>query len=154
MIIRKAVKDDFKELLRLRLLSKEEELKYSKTIKPLEESRQYYEEYLQLDLTKPDRVIFVAVDNKKIIGAIVGKFFTPLRISKYKKKGHISNLYINRNYRKKGIAKKLVKKTLEWLKENKVLHASLEIHGDNQPAINLYRKLGFSNFTVKMVKKI
>tara|TARA_Y100000310_G_C20307131_1_gene634485 strand:+ start:31 stop:495 length:465 start_codon:yes stop_codon:yes gene_type:complete len=154
MKIRKAIKDDFKELFKLKLLSKKEELKYSKTIKSLNESKQYYEEYLQLDLTKPDRVIFIAIDGKKIIGAIVGKFFTPLRISKYKKKGHISNLYINKNYRKKGIAGKLVKKTLEWLKINNVPHASLEIHTDNQVAINLYHKLGFNDFTVKMVKKI
>ena len=154
MKIRKAVKEDFKGLLKLRLLSKKEELKYSDTLKPIKESKEYYKEYLQLDLTKPNRIIFIAVDNKKIIGAVVGKFFTPLRISKYKKKGHISNLYINKNYRKKGIAEKLVKKTLEWLKTNKVPHASLEIHTNNQSAINLYHKLGFKDFTVKMVKKI
>ena len=154
MKVRKATMDDFEELYRLRLLSKKEELRYSSTLKPLNKSKQYYKEYLQLDLTKPDRVIFVAEENKKIVGAILGKFFKPLRISRYKKKGHISNLYVDKAHRKKGIAKKLTKKVLEWLKENNIPHASLEIHLDNKAAQNLYHKVGFKNFTVKMVKKL
>ena len=152
--IRKATMDDFKDLFRLRLLSKKEELKYSSNLKSIESSKHYYKEYLKLDLTKPDRILFVAEENNRIVGVILGKFFKPLRISRYHKKGHISNLYIDKEHRNKGIANQLVKKTLEWLKENKVPHASLEIHLDNKAAIKLYDKMGFRNFTVKMVKKV
>ncbi len=154
--IRKATMKDFEELFRLRLLSKKEELSYASTLKPLSKSKHYYHEYLKLDLTKPDRILFVAEENKKIVGAILGKFFTPLRISKYHKagKGHISNLYVDKEHRKKGVANRLVRKVLKWLKENKVPHASLEIHLDNKSAQNLYHKVGFKNFTVKMVKKV
>jgi len=154
--IRKATMDDFEELFRLRLLSKKEELKYSSTLKSIDSSKQYYKEYLRLDLTKPDRALFVAEEESRIVGAILGKFFTPLRISKYHKegKGHISNLYVDKAHRKKGVAEKLVNRVLDWLKENKVPHASLEIHLDNKAAQNLYSKVGFKHFTVKMVKKV
>lgn len=154
--IRKATMDDFDELFRLRLLSKREELKYSSTLKSIRKSKHYYHEYLKLDLTKEGRVMFVAVDGEKIVGAILGKFFTPLRISKYHKrgKGHISNLYVDKEHRKIGVAERLVQRVLEWLKENKVPHASLEIHLDNVAAQNLYRKVGFRGFTVKMVKEV
>lgn len=152
--IRKATIDDYEKLKRIKLLSKKEELKYSETLKPLSKSKEYYEEYLQLDLTKPDRALFIAEENKKIVGIILGKFFKPLRISKYPKKGHISNLYVDKAHRKKGIAEKLVLEVIKWLKENRVRHSSLEIHIDNIAAQNLYRKLGFKDYTIKLIKEI
>ncbi len=154
--IRKATIDDFDELFKLRLMSKKEELKYSNTLKPITKSKHYYREYLQFDLTKPDRILFVAEDRNKIVGAILAKFFTPLRISRYHKegKGHISNLFVDKEHRKKGVAENLVKSALEWLKSNKVPHVSLEIHMDNKAAIKLYDKMGFRHFTVKMVKEV
>jgi len=153
MKIRKATMDDFEELLKFRLLSKKEELKYSDTLKPLSESRKYFKEYLNLDLTKPDRVIFVVVEDDKIVGSILAKFFTPLRISKYSKKGYLSNLYIDKVYRRKGIANKLMLKALGWLSKNKVSFISGEIHIKNNASRKLLSGVGFKEYTIKMVKK-
>lgn len=152
--IRKATIKDFERLKKIKMLSKKEELRYSKTLKPISKSKKYYLEYLKLDLTEPNRVVFIALENKKIVGIILGKFFKPLRISKYRKKGHISNLYVDKAYRNKGIAEKLILEVMKWLKENNVQHASLEIHIDNVAAQNLYRKLGFRDFTIKLIKGI
>lgn len=153
MKIRQATMKDFKELFKFRLLSKKEELKYSDTLKPLNQSTKFFKEYLELDLTKPDRILFVAIEDDKIVGSILSKFFTPLRISKYKKKGYMSNLFIDKNYRKKGIALKLMKTGLKWLKDNNVHYISGEIHKDNTASQKLLAKVGFTNYTVKMIKK-
>lgn len=154
MIIRRANLNDFEELKEIKLLSKKGELKYSETINPIEENKEDYFRYLKKDLTYINRGTFIAIDNKKIIGIVLAQYYKPLPISKHSKKGYISNLYVKEEYRKKGIAIKLVKKAEEWLKKNKVSHITLEIHVKNKPALNLYRKFGFKDYTLKLSKKI
>lgn len=154
MKIRKATKNDFEELMKLKILSKKEELKYSETIKPLNESKSYYEEYLKIDLKKTNRAILVAEEDKKMVGMILGQFYKPLRISKYTKKGYISNLFVLKSYRNKGIGKKLIQSLMKWLRDNNVHNISLEIHKDNKAAQVIYHKLGFKDYTIKLVKKV
>lgn len=152
MKVRKATMDDFEELMKLKILSKKEELKYSETLKPLNKTKKYYSKYLKADFNSDHRIIFVAIENEKIIGMIGGKFYKTIPILKHPKKGYISNLYIAKAHRKKGIAKKLISRMLKWFKQNGVPHISLEIHVDNMAAQNLYHKLGFKDYTIKLVK--
>lgn len=154
MMIRKATLDDFEALKELKILSKEAELQYSETLKPIEETKERYLSYMRRDLTFEHRAIFIAEEKGGIIGSCLVKHFKPLLISKYQKKGYISNVYVLEDYRRKGIAQKLISRAEEWLKENGVHHLALEIHIDNLPAINLYHKNGFKDYTVKMNKKI
>lgn len=88
------------------------------------------------------------------MGMVLAQYFKPLPISKYHRKGYISNLYIIQQYRNIGIGKELVLKAKEWLKKNHTEHVTLEIHIDNKPALELYRKLGFNKYTMKLSKKI
>ena len=154
MIIRKATIYDYDSLKEIKLLSKKEELKYSGTLKSLSKSKRYFFEYLKFDLTKPDRVVFVAEEDGKVVGIILGKFFKPLRISKYSKKGHISNLYVDKSARRKKVGEKLVKEVIKWFKKKKVSYLSLEIHVDNLAAQKLYHKKGFKDYTIKVFKKV
>jgi len=154
MRIRRATKEDFESLKKIKILSKKEELKYSETIKDVEGNKKNYYKYLKRDLKYISRGVFIAVEKKKIIGMVLAQYFKPLPISKYNKKGYISNLFIDKEYRRKGIAKKLILKSLEWLKKNKVPYISVEIHIDNLAPQNLCKGLGFENYTLKMVKKI
>ena len=151
--IRKATMKDFDELFKFRMLSKKEELKYSAALKPLSKTKKYFKEYVKLDLTKRDRVVFVAVEDNKIVGAVLGKYFKPFVISKYSRKGYMSNLYVDKKYRRRGIGEKLTLKVMNWLRDNKVPYISVEIHQDNKPSQKLCKKLGFKNYTVKMVKE-
>ena len=154
MRIRKATLDDFEALKKFKILSKKEELKYSETLKPLKGTKKKYLDYLKTDLTRQWRAVFVAVENKKIVGMIIGKRYNAISISKYKRKGYMSNLYIDKNYRKKGIGKKLLLHTLKWLKKQGVKHVSLEIHTNNSAAQNLSHKIGFKDYTIKLTKNI
>ena len=154
MRIRKATLDDFEALKRFKILSKKEEWRYSETLKPLKETREKYLEYLKTDLTRQWRAIFIAIEDDKIVGMVMGKRYNTISISKYKRKGYISNLYIDKDCRKKGIGGKLILHTLKWLKKQGVPHTTVEIHIKNQAAKNLYCKLGFKDYTIKLTKNI
>jgi len=153
MIIRKATIKDFGKLKAIKLNSKKEEMKYSDSLKPLRETVNIYFEYFKTELKKKNSSVFIAVD-KKPIGIIIVTYFEPLMISKFARKGYVSNLYVQKKYRNKGIGKKLLLASLKWLKQNNVKYISLEIHLENKKALKFYRGLGFKDYTLKLAKKI
>ena len=146
--------DDFEELKRFKILSKKEELKYSETLKPLKGTKPRYLDYLKADLADKTREVFIAVENRGIIGMIIGKGYNTIAISKFKKKGYISNLYVDKAYRKKGVGIKLFNHALKWLKKQGVQHATVEIHIKNLAAQNLSHKVGFNDYTIKLTKNL
>lgn len=154
MKIRRAIMGDFENLKEIKLLSKNEEIKYSDTLNPISENKESYYFYLKKDLTYKSRGVFIALEGKEVIGIILAQYFKPLVISKYSKKGYISNLYIVESHRRKKIGEKLAEHALKWLKKNDVGHVTLEIHVDNKAALKLYNKLGFKDYTVKLAKDI
>lgn len=57
--------------------------------------------------------------------------------------GHIITLNIAPNYRKKGVATKLLTEVEGYLKQRGVSECRLEVREDNHAAIKLYHKLGY-----------
>jgi len=153
MKIRKATIKDFESLKEIKLLSKKDEMGYSDSLKPLSKTIDIYDEYFKAELEKKNSAVFIAED-KRPIGIIIVTYFKPLRISKFTRKGYVSNLFVRKNYRNKGIGKKLLDISLKWLKETHVKYISLEIHLKNKKALKFYRDLGFKDYTLKLAKKI
>ena len=153
MIIRKATIRDFEKLKGIKLESKKDEMKYSDSLKPLKKTIDIYFEYFKAELKKKNSSVFIAED-KKPVGIIIATYFKPLRISKFARKGYVSNLFIQKKYRNKGLGKKLLTASLKWLKQNKVKYISLEIHLKNKKALEFYRNLGFKDYTLKLAKKV
>tara|TARA_B100002003_G_scaffold206931_1_gene200965 strand:+ start:215 stop:676 length:462 start_codon:yes stop_codon:yes gene_type:complete len=153
MKIREATIKDFEKLKAIKLESKKDEMEYSDSLKPLGKTIEIYFEYFKEELKKENSVVFIAED-KRPVGIIIATYFKPLRISRFARKGYVSNLYILKSHRKKGIGKKLLDISLKWLKENNVKYISLEIHLENKKALEFYRNLGFKDYTLKLAKKI
>ncbi|OBZ74567.1 N-alpha-acetyltransferase MAK3 [Grifola frondosa] len=58
-------------------------------------------------------------------------------------RGYIAMLSVHKNWRKRGIASTLVRKTLDVMKANGVEEVVLETEYDNSAALSLYESLGF-----------
>ena len=80
--------------------------------------------------------------NKKIIGYI-GMWFVMDEC-------HITNVAVLSEYRKKGIATKLIKEMLNLCKEHGTHYIMLEVRKSNLPAQKLYLKF---NFTEEVIRK-
>ena len=154
MEIRKATMEDFDEVLKLKLESKEEERKFNEELEPVEKVKKHYEEYLKNDLKSKWRAIFVAIKDNQIVGSVTGKIYRTLYVCGFERCGFISNVFVKKEFRKQSIAKKLVEALTNWFKEMKATKLSLELYENNIPAINLYHKLGFKNYSIKMRKEI
>ena len=154
MKIRKATIKDFESLKEIKILSKIEEARYADTLKRISKTKEDYISYLKQDLTRKTRVVFIALEGKKVVGMVLSQYFKPLVISKFKRKGYMNNLYVLKEYRNKNIGKKLIARAWKWLEDKKVEFVTLEVHVDNKGAIALYHRLGFQDYTIKMSKSI
>lgn len=63
--------------------------------------------------------------------------------------GDITNIAVTKEYRRRGIAKKILAFMFEEAKKNGVIEYTLEVRVGNKNAIHLYEKLGFINAGVR-----
>jgi ribosomal protein S18 acetylase RimI-like enzyme len=66
---------------------------------------------------------------------------------------HIHSLYVEKEYRRKGIGKELMVSVIKWGQENKCKEAELDVFVSNK-ARTLYEQMGFRPFELKMVRKL
>jgi len=106
-----------------------------------------YATYFFLDLHEryPETFI-VAEEDNKIIGYIMCRIETGLpdfRSFGIPKKGHVISIAVLPEHQRKGIGIALMKEAMAKMKGYKAIECYLEVRVSNEPAVNLYKKLGF-----------
>lgn len=106
-----------------------------------------YTDYFFIDLYHrfPETFI-VAEENGKVVGYIMCRIEVGLSNFGFKgliRKGHIVSVAVLPPYRRKGIGEALVAKAMEGMQVYNAKQCFLEVRMTNEPAINLYKKLGF-----------
>ena len=92
--------DDFDELFKLKLESREEARQFNKKLMPTKKVADRYELYLKNDLDNEWRAVFIAVEDGKIAGMVLGKIFRSMYIQGHERTGYISNIYVKKEYRR------------------------------------------------------
>ncbi|KTW31052.1 peptide alpha-N-acetyltransferase MAK3 [Pneumocystis jirovecii RU7] len=102
---------------------------------------QWYENetLISLSLNYRPELCFLAKENDIIVGTIICK------LENHKKylRGYIAMLAVKKEYRKRGIASKMVEKILSIMKEKNTDEVILETEVTNKEAIILYENFGF-----------
>ncbi len=103
--------------------------------------------FLRLMRREPFK-LFVADANGRVAGSAMTSLVGQI--------GYIGNVMVHPNFRRKGIATKLMNTTLNYIKRRKLARAVLHVRSDNTPAKGLYSKLGFRKFedTIYLAAKI
>jgi len=148
MRIRKARKDDQKAYVELVSKSNREYQRIiGKKVKFTEqEIKKNFKEFTQ----SKDKTILIVEDNKKMIGYLAASFL----INSYTRIGNIDFLFVNNNYRKKGIAKSLIKEFIKTLKSKNINKIRLKVNIKNKKIIKIYKNLGFNFYHYEMEKKL
>lgn len=112
--------------------------------------RRSTENYLKEHIDRDDLLIFLALDNGKIISSCMACVITtaplPSRLSG--KSAEVLNVYTLKEYRRQGHAAKLLNMLLEELKRRGIPKVVLEYTDDGFP---LYQTLGFKDLDRQMV---
>ncbi len=84
---------------------------------------------------------FVADDNGELAGYIGAYFVLD--------EGYITNIAVLPEYRRRGIAEKLIRSLIAEAEAREASFLTLEVRAGNAPAIKLYEKLGFGRVGVR-----
>jgi ribosomal protein S18 acetylase RimI-like enzyme len=107
--------------------------------------------YIRLNTKKA--VIFVAEDNRKLIGYIHGQIRNkPGRV--LDRVGYIEDWFVKKKYRGKGVGEMLWNELINWFKKRKCNCLETDAYTTNKFAIKVYHKLGFVDKTISMINKL
>lgn len=104
-------------------------------------------------LTKPEYFIFIAEEDKEVVGYIVGQV-KERKPRVLDKEGYIHDWFVSKNWRQKGIGKQLYKTLLEEFKKMQCNRLGLLTNIGNKNTIDFYHTLGFIDESLTMVKKL
>ena len=82
------------------------------------------------------RYIITAHDDNEVIGILIGLQEEELGL-------HIYSLHVSPEYRNKGVGSTLVSKCINDMCISNIKNIWLDVHSDNKPALNLYKRFNF-----------
>ena len=162
MKIRKATKKDLNNIYLIFLeLAKSEEKNSRKAanfFKKLNRRKNNFEKSSKKELLKDingkNSILFVAEENNKLLGYISGNFVSS-KNPFYKQVilGYLIHIIVSKEYRGKGISKRLYKKLEEWFMKKKCKFIYLEVFSTNS-AVKKFKKSKYKIVSHKMWKEL
>jgi len=96
-------------------------------------------------LTKNDSAIFAASEDNIMCGFV--QLYPSFSSVAMKRTYYLNDLFVNVSFRRNGIAKALIEKSIKFAKENSAARITLCTQMENDAAKNLYIKSGFTKNT-------
>lgn len=152
MSIRNFKKSDIPELKNLIGKMVEYHHQLDPYYKPFKEYRNFGEE-MENWLSDKEMRILLAEDGGRLIGYIRAGMEDAPDYAAAKKIGIIYDVFVEKNYRRKGVAAKLFEEALNWFLIKKISHLELNVDVRNEEAIAFWKKLGFFEYKLRMRKK-
>ncbi len=126
---------------------------------------QLHEEYREkmaiLDLKKTKKYngkCYLAIDNNKVIGLIMGCIFPYDKYDyldyKCPKRGEITELIVSKRVRSKGIGSLLINEIEKYFKSLGCEYVMVDVFAYNENAINFYEKKGYHPRMYNNIKKL
>lgn len=128
-------------------------LEMLKVVNSLDEDYQYSDEIIRESrdyFLNGDQVTVLAMDGDKVVGCASMSFMRIMPTFSHPtgKRAHLMNVYTSKEYRRQGIAEKMVKMLIDITWQRGATEISLDATEAGRP---LYEKLGFKDSTECMV---
>ncbi|MCT4611899.1 MAG: GNAT family N-acetyltransferase [Clostridia bacterium] len=127
-----------------------EERDFDSNLNPQININKWYETQLK----KKGFALFIAYEKEAITGYVCCILEEEKNTAVIEGIMRIDALYINKAYRRKGIADKLIEEAFKWAEKIDTKVVSLKVLSPNKKAISLYEKKGFIETGKMMQRKI
>jgi ribosomal protein S18 acetylase RimI-like enzyme len=110
------------------------------------------EQTLKKELQDAKLVYQVATMERRCVGFVFAKIERFSREPHFKKVEYalIEDCVVLESCRRRGIATALVREVCNWVKAQGLDRVQLQVWANNEPALRLYRKLGFADLILRM----
>lgn len=154
MQVRRASSDDLQEISSLwRGLARYHEPQ-SKYFKLAPGARRKFTSYVRRSMKRKDVSVFVAQKNSKLVGYLIAKIKEEKPVFKLRKRGTITDLFVEKGYRRQGIGRKLVKKALAWFRNRNLQFVEISVYVKNISGKIAWKRMGFEDHMTLMRRKL
>ncbi|MFC1627344.1 GNAT family N-acetyltransferase [Patescibacteria group bacterium] len=114
-----------------------------------------FTKYLKIAINKNNPNILIATINNQIVGFITfEKSSTDYFDTKIKQYGEVIELFVSKEFRKRGIGKKLLTKVEKYFSEKGIEHIEIQCSTFNKDALDFYKNSNYVNRQTLLFKKI
>ncbi|MFQ6129338.1 MAG: GNAT family N-acetyltransferase [Candidatus Hadarchaeaceae archaeon] len=117
-------------------------------------AKKRFVEFAKKKIENRNSRLLVAIVDDKIVAYILGWVKERPPVLKLKTIGYISDCFVMKKFRRKGIGEKLVQRMLAWFKTKKLSHAELIVTSRNKLGLSVWKDLGFKEYRKIMRRKI
>lgn len=148
MFIRKAKIEDFDEILKIQIQLENIESTFDNNLKTQCYETEQGKEKLKRRIKDKNNLFYVMINQENSVIAFLDGT-APDDEWWYKEKvAYINHLCVEKNYRKQGIATKLLHHFELEIKKKGIKHIRLLAFPNNKPAIAFYKKNGFCEYSI------
>lgn len=122
-----------------------------------EEYREKYFEKTMKEVNEYEGKIFLATEDEKVIGLIIGLINNEEENTydfKAPKRGRVTELVVSKEYRANGIGKELLNKMESYFKEVGCQGVLIDVFAYNENAQKFYAENGYFSRSIEVMKKI
>lgn len=149
MIIRKAKLKDVQKITEYGVSLLKQHHNFDPYFAPAKNVNEVYRKFFKSCIYAKNRLLLVAEENGKIIGYAVGELCSRPPVFKIRKFGHISDVFVEKNFRKLGIAKQFLRVLKKWFKAKNIQHIELSVHEKNEIGKKAWAKYGLKDYMIK-----
>lgn len=155
MIIRAARKSDVNDLCELwqGLMDYHQNLARN-PLKLKKNAKSIIKKFFIKNIKGKSALVLIAKDGRKPVGYLMGfvRQYPPVYIED--KMAYLSDGFISKEHRKKGIMKEMIKQTKSFFKKKNMKHIYLRADTFNQLGVNSWKRIGFKEECKEMYMKI
>ena len=144
--IRDGTKEDLESVVDLWEELVEHHSAYSDHFTLARDGRKKWAKYLHEKFSEPSTRLIVAEEDGDLVGFMLCLLNPGKPIFKEKAVGVISDAYVVRHRRKKGIMKEMLSVALRWFNKNRIRAVEVSVSIANQEARDAWNQLGFKPF--------
>ena len=120
---------------------------------PLPERVSFYKQRITARLPLPTCLFLVACVNARIVGALEASVYTRDGVFLPASSLHIHGVFVAPEHRRQGVAVALLEEAMGWGAQQGCDEVDLNVLSQN-PAVELYRELGFEVVSYKMTREL
>jgi len=147
--IRDATEKDLKGIVELWEMLVEQHRTYSDHFTIARDGRRKWAHYLRQKFTEPSTKLIVAEGEEELVGFMMCLLSPQESIFAEKATGVVSDAFVRKDRRKKGVMKEMLRVALRWFDKNKMKSVEVSVAAANLEARAAWGQLGFKPFLVR-----
>lgn len=149
MVIRKAKLRDVKQVTEYGVSLLKLHHEFDPYFAPAKNVYEVYRKFFKGCIYSKNRRLLVAVEKGEIVGYAIGELSSRPPVFKIRKIGFVSDIFVEKKFRKLGIAKQFLRELKIWFKSKKLKHIELTVHVKNEVGKKAWAKYGLEDYIIK-----